>query len=84
MNLRQRRVLVVVATVVVVMLLYPPFNVVVSQFGALRSLATGGLVYQWLFAPPTGGHVDVGLLPAQWIAVGIVGGTVYALLGNRK
>jgi len=81
MNVRQSRVLVAAATLVVAMLLYPPFNIVAS---APRSLATGRLVYQWLFAPPAGGHVDVGLLLAQWIAVGIVAGTVYLLLGNKK
>lgn len=71
MNKRQRRVLGGAAAVVVLMLLHAPF------FSEGRG---GGLRYGWLFQPPYEARVDVGLLLAEWIAVGIVTAILYYVL----
>ena len=78
MNAKQRRVLIAVATVVVGMLLYPPHY---YPRDSVRGWVTHA--YDWLLGGGQG-RVEVELLFAQWIAVGIVGAIAYLLSANKK
>jgi hypothetical protein len=80
MNAKQRRILISAAAVVVAMLIYPPFNVA----GRVGGESFRGLHYGWIFDSPGGGYVDVGLLFAQWVAVGLVGAIAFVLSANKK
>lgn len=73
MNIRQRRVLIAVAIAILAMLLYPPFYLAVNRVST----------YDWLFGFSQG-RVNVELLFAQWIAVGIVGAIAYFLCADKK
>ena len=84
MNTRQRRILIAAAIVVVIMLLFPPFNITITSQYWLASTDLGGLAYSFLADPPKGGRVDVALLLAQWIAVGIVGAIAYFICADKK
>jgi hypothetical protein len=81
MNARQRCILIAAAVVVALMLLMPPFNVDVDMFGSRPILR---LAYHMIFNGPQGGTVDVMLLLAQWIAVGIVGAIAYFISADKK
>ena len=76
MNIRQRRVLQAVAVAVGAMMVYPPF------FLARTPTAASSFFYEWIFR---GGYarVDVELLFAQFVAVGVIGGICYLLAADR-
>lgn len=73
----QRRALKVAVAVIVLMLLFPPFNMTGEK------LAFRAMTYGFLFDPPIFSRVDVLLLLAQWIAVGLVAGVCYVLLSDK-
>jgi hypothetical protein len=83
-NVKQRRILIAVAAVVVVMMLYPPFNITISPGYLEAGGSTYASYYYFLGSPPGNGRVDVALLLAQWIAVGIVAAIAFLLSADKK
>lgn len=83
MNTKQRRILIVVAVFVVAMMLFPPFNISRSS-DLVAGSWTQSPVYYFLIDPPGDARVNVALLLAQWIAVGIVGAIAFALSADKK
>ena len=79
MNSWQKRILITLAVFVAVTLVYPPFHFI-GPGGAKRNFG-----YSWIFAPPnTLASVDVGLLLAQWLGLGIIAAIAYVLSGSVR
>jgi len=78
MNLRQKRILIAAAVVIAGMMLYPPFY---YPRDALSGVARHG--YDWLLGSGLG-RVEVDLLFAQFVAVGVIGRIAYLLCADEK
>lgn len=82
MNTNQHKVLIGIIVAIAAMLLYPPYNYSMSSGRGGMRVYNGG--YSWIFDAPTSMHtVNIGLLLTQWIAVVIVGATLYFVFKDK-
>lgn len=78
MNVKQRRIMIAIAAFIAIMMLYPPF------YRARSTIEDyGRFFYDWIFAQNIA-RVEVGLLFAQFIAVGVIGSIAYFLCADKK
>lgn len=82
-NAWQRRVLIIVAVAITAMMSYPPYYFARDPETSVSRGTPASHAYGWLF----GGHfgrVDVELLLAQFLAVGVVGAIAFVLCSDKK
>lgn len=79
MNTRQRRILIAMAVIIAGMMIYPPFYYPRDDF--INHVVRHG--YDWLLGDGQG-RVEVDLLLAQFVAVGIIGLIAYHLCADKK
>ena len=78
MNIRKRYILITVAILFAAMMLYPPYYFLKEEF--FRNVRHE---YDWLINSGYG-RVEVELLLAQFIAVGVIGRIAYILCADKK
>ncbi len=79
MNANRRALVIVVIVVLVAAFAYPPF-----QYGGSSGRAFNA-GYGWIFDPPVHGRaasVNIPMLIAEWVAVLLIGGLVWMVLGD--